>query len=84
MTKGYLEKSGVLPKAPEKEKPMSKGEKVGFALGMFFALGSAFAFEALIVWVILGYLLKAKVAYLQVLGSVLLFEYVLGRVGMKK
>ena len=80
MSKGYLEKP---VKTPEK-KEVSKSEKIGMALGMTVALGSLVAFEALIVWVILGYLLKAKFAYVQVLGATLLFEYVLGRVRMKK
>ena len=57
---------------------------VYIAEGMVFAIGSLVAFEALLVWVILAYLLKAKFAYAQVLGSVLLFEYVLGRVRTKK
>ena len=54
------------------------------AIGAGLAIGSLVAFEALIVWVILSYLLKAKFAYMQVLGASLLFEYVLGRVRMKK
>ena len=82
MTKGYLEKPAPKP-TPEK-KELSKGEKIGMALGMGLAVTSLVAFEALLVWVILGYLLKAKFAYVQVLGATLLFEYVLGRVKVKK
>ena len=81
MSKGYLEKP---VKVQETEKKLTKGEKIGMAAGMVFAIGSLVAFEALLVWVILAYLLKAKFAYAQVLGSVLLFEYVLGRVRTKK
>jgi len=85
VTKGYLEKEGAPPSVPkEKEEKPAKGYKVGMALGMAVALGGLIAFEALLVWVILAYLLKAKFAYAQVLGSVLLFEYVLGRVMAKK
>ena len=82
MSKGYLEKPSPVP-VPEK-KELKKGEKIGMAIGAGLAIGSLVAFEALIVWVILSYLLKAKFAYVQVLGASLLFEYVLGRVRMKK
>ena len=82
MSKGYLEKPAQ-PAVPENKEP-TKSEKIGMAVGMVLALGSLVAFEAFLVWVILAYLLKAKLAYVQVLGSVLLFEYVLGRVRMKK
>ena len=80
MTKGYLEKPA---QKPAKKEP-TKNQKISMAIGMVLALGSLVAFEALIVWVILAYLLKAKFAYAQVLGSVLLLEYALGRVRMKK
>ena len=82
MTKGYMEKP-VPPSVPQK-KELTKNEKIAYAAGAMLAVGSLVAFEALVVWVILSYLLKAKFAYLQVLGSALLFEYVLGRVRMKK
>ena len=82
MTKGYMKKDGALPPVPKK-KEMTKGERVAMAAGMTIAVAGLVAFEALLVWVILGYLLKAKFAYMQVLGSVLLFEYVLGRVKVK-
>ena len=83
MTKGYLEKEAALP-APTKKKEPTKGEKIAIASGMALAVVSLVAFEALLVWVILAYLLKAKFAYVQVLGATLLFEYVLGRVKVKK
>ena len=82
MTKGYLEKAA--PKPTSEKKELKKGEKIGIAIGMGLAVTSLVAFEALLVWVILSYLLKAKFAYVQVLGATLLFEYVLGRVKVKK
>ena len=81
MSKGYLEKPSQAS-VPEME--LKKGEKIGIAIGAGLAIGSLVAFEALVVWVIQSYLLKAKFAYVQVLGATLLFEYVLGRVRMKK
>ena len=82
MTKGYMEKP-VAPQVPEKKEPAKK-DKIAYIAGAMLAVGSLVTFEAVVVWVILTYLLKAKFAYLQVLGSALLFEYVLGRVRMKK
>ena len=52
--------------------------------GMALAVVSLVAAEALIAWVILAYLLKAKVAYVQVLGAAFLFEYILARLRAKK
>ena len=82
MTKGYLDKP--VPKPTPEKKELKKSEKISFAVGMALAFGGLIAVEALLVWVILAYLLKAKLAYVQVLGATLLFEYVLGRVKVKK
>ena len=83
MTKGYMEKEVTLPESPKKKEP-TKNEKVAYVAGAAVAVAGLVAIEALLVWVILGYLLKAKFAYMQVLGVTLLFEYVLARVGAKK
>ena len=82
MTKGYPDKQGALSKPEKKEKPAT--EKVALVTGMALAVVSLVAAEALIAWVILAYLLKAKVAYVQVLGAAFLFEYILARLRAKK
>ena len=79
MSKGYSDKP---IKAPKTKQP--KLNPFGVATGLALGVVTVITLEAALVWVILSYLLKAKFAYAQVLGSVFLFEYVLGRVRMKK
>lgn len=85
MSKGYFGEETEAPK-PEVKPPEKKrkGEAVGVAIGMTLGITAAICFEALLVWVILTYLMKAKLAYLQVVGGVVLFEYILGRTRVKK
>lgn len=86
MTKGYPDKI-VAQAAAAAEKPEENkvvGKLTAVSVGMAVGLAVAFASEALLIWVILAYLMKVKFAYLQVLGAVILGEYVLGRIALKK
>jgi uncharacterized protein (DUF2062 family) len=85
MTKGYPDK--IVAQAAADEKPEEKkvvGTLAAVSAGMAVGLAVAFACEALLIWVILAYLMKVKFAYLQVLGAVILGEYLLGRITLKK
>jgi hypothetical protein len=86
MTKGYPDKI-VAQAAAAAEKPEENkvvGTLAAVSAGMAVGLAVAFASEALLIWVILAYLMKVKFAYLQVLGAVILGEYLLGRITLKK
>jgi hypothetical protein len=84
MIKGYPEKP-LAPIVPEPKdiELKTKGHLIAAGTGVAIGLAVAFAAEALLVWVILAYLMKVKLAYLQVLGAVILGEYVLGRAMLK-
>ena len=86
MTKGYPDKI-VAQAAAGAEKPEENkvaGKLAAVSAGTAVGLAVAFASEALLIWVILAYLMKVKFAYLQVLGAVILGEYLLGRITLKK
>ena len=82
--KGYNEKpiGTVEIKA---DAPLPKPQKIAAAVAIGIVLGTAAVvyLEALILWVILVHLVKAKVAFLQVLGITLLAEYAFARLTMK-
>ena len=84
--RGYKETSvnGAVDIAAEEAAPKKKSLGVGFMIGMALGVAAAVSLEAVLVWVILAYLLKAKLAFTQVLGAVLIFEYVLSRITVKK
>tara|TARA_R110002012_G_scaffold316000_1_gene530491 strand:+ start:38 stop:304 length:267 start_codon:yes stop_codon:yes gene_type:complete len=84
--RGYKETSvnGTVDITVDAPAPEKKSVGPGFIVGMALAVAAAVSFEAVLVWVILAYLLKAKLAFTQVLGAVLIFEYALSRVMLKK
>ncbi len=78
--KGYPSKA---EKVPEPAPKMGALTKIGLSVGVALGLIAALSVEALLVWVILAYLLKANLVFSQVFGSVLLVEYVISRIALK-
>ncbi len=84
--RGYKETSvnGAVDITGDAVVPKKKSFGPSFIVGMALGVAAAVSLEAVLVWVIIAYLLKAKLAFTQVLGAVLIFEYVLSRVIVKK
>ena len=80
--RGYKETSvnGAVEVAVPEKKRLGPGLVIGVVLG----IAAAVSLEAVLVWVIVAYLLKAKLAFTQVLGAVLIFEYALSRIIARK
>ena len=83
--KGYNEKPvgtvEIKTEVPAEVKP--KRIAAAVMLGIVLGTAAVVYIEALLLWVILVYLVKAKVAFLQVLGITLLAEYAFARLTMK-